>query len=131
MLPRSNIIDRLRIDPGRRTLGELLQDREAALQEIQLLRRETERLRNTWENRREKLSAIPSKATEQNFQIGMLIGISEVCRLVGVCRSTIYRWVSEGCFPQPVRIGERAVRWRVDDLEAWRNVSVFKQMEQI
>ena len=121
MLPRSNIIERLRIDPGRRTLGELLQDREAALREIQLLRRETEHLRNTWEDRREKSSTVPSKASEQNFQIGMLIRISEVCRLVGVCRSTIYRWISEGSFPRPVRIGERAVRWRIENIEAWRN----------
>jgi len=121
MLPYTNIVERLRIDPGQRTLGELLQDREAALSEIRQLRRDIERLRNTKEGQREALATVLSKATEHEFQSGMLIRISEVCRLVGVCRSTIYRWVSEGSFPQPVRIGDRAVRWRIEDIEAWRN----------
>ena len=121
MFARTHILDRLRIDPGQRTLGELLQDREAAFHEIRLLRREIERLRHIREDRREKSAAVSSKATERNFQFGMLIRISEVCLLVGVCRSTVYRWVSEGSFPQPVRIGERAVRWRIDDIKAWRN----------
>ena len=121
MLANTNILERLRIDPGRRTLGELLQDREAALNEIRRLRRDVERLRHANEDRRERLAAAASKATEQNVQSGMLIRISEVCRLVGVCRSTVYRWASEGSFPHPVQVGERAVRWRIDDIEAWRN----------
>ncbi|MDZ7840406.1 MAG: AlpA family phage regulatory protein [Gammaproteobacteria bacterium] len=50
-----------------------------------------------------------------------MIRIGEVCDFVGVCRTTIYRWVSEGTFPSPVRISERAVRWRVDEIEAWRD----------
>ena len=121
MLAYKNILDRLRIDPGQRTLGELLQDREAALNEIRQLRRDIERLRHINEDRRERLAMVPSKAAERKFRSGMLIRISEVCGLAGVCRSTVYRWVSEGSFPQPVRIGERAVRWKIDDIEVWRN----------
>ena len=34
-----DIADRLRLDPGQRTLGQLLQDREAALHEILRLRK--------------------------------------------------------------------------------------------
>ncbi len=34
-----DIVDRLRLDPGQRTLGQLLQDREAALHEILRLRK--------------------------------------------------------------------------------------------
>jgi hypothetical protein len=41
---RNDILDRLRIDPGQRTLGQLLQDREAAAHEIGRLRSEIERL---------------------------------------------------------------------------------------
>ncbi|NCF73756.1 MAG: AlpA family phage regulatory protein [Gammaproteobacteria bacterium] len=51
----------------------------------------------------------------------MLLRISTVCELVGVCRSTVYRWVSEGCFPEPIKIRERSVRWKIDDIQAWRN----------
>lgn len=55
------------------------------------------------------------------FRPGALIRISEVCELVGTSRSTIYRWVSEGTFPEPVRISEKAIRWKVDEIEAWRD----------
>ena len=121
MLGYTNVLDRLRIDPGQRTLGELLQDREAALHEIRLLRREIERLRHVREDRRERSAAVPSASFERNFRSGMLMRIGEVCELVGVCRSTVYRWVSEGSFPKPVRISDRAVRWNIDDIETWRN----------
>jgi hypothetical protein len=50
MLGYTDILNQLRIDPGQRTLGELLQDREAALHEIRLLRREIERLRHALED---------------------------------------------------------------------------------
>jgi hypothetical protein len=50
MLGYVDILNQLRIDPGQRTLGELLQDREAALHEIRLLRREIERLRHALED---------------------------------------------------------------------------------
>ena len=38
---------------------------------------------------------------------------------VRVCRTTLYRWVREGRFPKPVRMGGRAVAWRDQDLRAW------------
>jgi hypothetical protein len=40
---RTDILQRLRIDPGQRTLGQLLQDREAAALEIERLRAEINR----------------------------------------------------------------------------------------
>ncbi|MBK79596.1 MAG: AlpA family transcriptional regulator [Gammaproteobacteria bacterium] len=49
-----------------------------------------------------------------------MIRISDVCDLVGTSRSTLYRWVGEGTFPAPVRISEKAVRWTLDEIEAWR-----------
>ena len=121
MLTNTNILDRLRIDPGQRTIGQLLQDREAALNEIRQLRRDIERLRHTNEDRRERSVTVPSTATERNFRSGMLIRISEVCGLAGVCRSTVYRWVSEESLPKPIRNGERAVGWRINDVKVWRN----------
>ena len=33
--------------------------------------------------------------------------------------STIYRLMRSGQFPEPIRIGPRAVRWRASDLDAW------------
>ena len=40
-------------------------------------------------------------------------------KMTGTPRSSIYRWMSAGEFPRPVKIGPRAVRWRASDIEAW------------
>jgi len=121
MLGYTNTLERLRVDPGQRTLGELPQDREAAFHEIRRLRREIEQLRHIREDRREKSAAVQSTIGGRNFCSGMLLRVSTVCKLIGVCRSTVYRWISEGSFPEPVRISERAVRWKIDDIESWRD----------
>jgi len=121
MLGYTNILERLRVDPGQRTLGQLLQDREAAHHEIPCLRREIEQLRHTREDRRERSTLVKSAIATRDFRSGMLLRIGTVCELIGVSRSTVYRWISEGSFPEPVRISERAVRWQIDDIEVWRN----------
>jgi len=43
----------------------------------------------------------------------------QVEQLVQLSRSTIYAAVKAGTFPPPVRIGARAVAWRVSELEQW------------
>ena len=47
-----------------------------------------------------------------------LIRRQEVEEMTGLSRSTIYRHKKEGMFPEPVRIGPRAVRWRHSDIIA-------------
>lgn len=37
----------------------------------------------------------------------------------GISRPTIWRWVSEGRFPLPVKLGPAVTRWRLADLERW------------
>ena len=48
-----------------------------------------------------------------------LLRREEVEERFGVSRSWIYCEMRAGRFPEPVRIGKRAVRWRVSDLEEW------------
>lgn len=43
----------------------------------------------------------------------------QVEHLVQLSRSTIYAAVKAGTFPAPVRIGARAVAWRVSEVEQW------------
>ncbi len=45
--------------------------------------------------------------------------LPSVLRITGLGRSTIYRMVADNRFPRPVRIGQRAVAWRLSDLETW------------
>ncbi|MEO0569979.1 MAG: AlpA family transcriptional regulator [Pseudomonadota bacterium] len=44
---------------------------------------------------------------------------SEVERITGLSRSTIYAWMQRGEFPQPLKLGTRLVAWREADVVAW------------
>lgn len=48
-----------------------------------------------------------------------LLTRAEVEARVSLGRSSIYRLMRSGHFPEPIRIGVRAVRWRVDELDNW------------
>lgn len=39
--------------------------------------------------------------------------------ITGKSRSSIYRDIRAGTFPQPVKIGPRSVAWKSGDVEAW------------
>ena len=48
-----------------------------------------------------------------------LLRLKEVKVRVGLGRSTIYRWISEGNFPQPVRLGGNSVGWLETAIDMW------------
>jgi prophage regulatory protein len=50
-----------------------------------------------------------------------VVRMRQLVTLVGLSRSTIYVLVSKGRFPVPIRLGEKAVGWRIDEIEAWVN----------
>ena len=43
----------------------------------------------------------------------------EVSKLTGLARATIYKKVKERSFPPPIRLGARAVGWRMSDIVTW------------
>ena len=43
----------------------------------------------------------------------------EVEEITGLARSSLYRYMQEGDFPRPVRVGPAAVRWRASDITGW------------
>ena len=51
--------------------------------------------------------------------IDRMLRREEVQDRTGLSRSAIYRLMREDDFPLPRRLGQRAVRWRESDLEAW------------
>jgi prophage regulatory protein len=56
--------------------------------------------------------------------------MNEVTKRTGLARATIYRRLGEGTFPQPVRLGARAIAWRSSDVDAWiESLSVIESME--
>ena len=48
-----------------------------------------------------------------------LLRRAEVEDLVGLATTSVYRLMRAGSFPEPVRVGARAVRWRAADLDEW------------
>ena len=50
----------------------------------------------------------------------LLVDVKEAAHLCGLGVRTLWRLVSEGTAPGPVRLpGRRITRWRVADLEQW------------
>lgn len=45
----------------------------------------------------------------------------EVQHAIGLSRSTIYRMVERGDFPQPQKLGLRAIGWRESAIQSWVN----------
>ena len=56
----------------------------------------------------------PPTATTARF-----LSPKEVSARLGIQRRTLFRWVSEGRFPPPIRFNRRVVRWREETVEAW------------
>jgi len=59
--------------------------------------------------------------TESNPSSSRIVRLPTVMRMTGLGRSTIYRMIARQQFPGPVRIGDRAVAWRQDELDSWIN----------
>ena len=51
--------------------------------------------------------------------IKRVLRLKEVRHKTGLGRSTIYRWMDEGKFPKPVRLGARSVAWIEHEVDEW------------
>ena len=43
----------------------------------------------------------------------------QLSELLEVSRQTIWRWVREGHFPAPVKLGTNCTRWKMADVKSW------------
>lgn len=48
-----------------------------------------------------------------------IIRLKEVTDCTGLGRSTVYKYISEGSFPKPVSLGDRAVGWVESEVMGW------------
>jgi len=138
-----DLLDLLRVDGGQLTVTQLLSERALAAAEIARLREQVESLTRGVAVRlvrgrdpdrvepraRESPRAAGAAATRSQQQLApnraepfppnALLRLKDVGRLVGLSRTTIYKRVSVGTFPRPLRVSERSVRWRMQDLHEW------------
>jgi prophage regulatory protein len=119
-----DIVARLRRDAGQLTISELIQEREAAACEIERLRERQDGLRVAVPTSRTAPAPLPpapriAAERPQPLQLGALVRLSDVCKLVGLSRSSIYSRIREGTFPAAVKLSDHCVRWRREELEGW------------
>lgn len=48
-----------------------------------------------------------------------ILRLPEVKKRTGLSRSTIYLLVAKGQFPKPISLGDRAVGWLDEEVDAW------------
>jgi predicted DNA-binding transcriptional regulator AlpA len=48
-----------------------------------------------------------------------LLCTREVCARLGISRTQLHRLRNAGAFPQPLKVSQRSVRFRTDDIETW------------
>lgn len=51
--------------------------------------------------------------------VSRFMRLPEVVAAIGVPRSTIYLWISQGRFIKPRKLGARAVGWPAGEVEEW------------
>jgi prophage regulatory protein len=119
------MLDRLCLDPGTRTIGELMHEREWAVWEIRRLRRDVDRLSRKQDAKRieREISeeAVDSKRLDPALNAQRLIRLAEVVAMLGIGRTSVYNYIAAGSFPAPVKVGEKSVRWKLTEVLAWRS----------
>jgi prophage regulatory protein len=108
-----DMLDLLRLDPGTRTLGELLQEREWAYGEIVRLRRDAALLQ------RSAPKPHPAPAEFEPPRGLRYLRLREVCQRVGLKTSAVYRLINLGRFPKQVKLSERSAAWIESEVESF------------
>ena len=49
----------------------------------------------------------------------VLIDAAELARMLSVSKPTIWRWLSEGRLPEPIRLTSQCLRWKRDVVLSW------------
>ena len=48
-----------------------------------------------------------------------LIRLPEVIQLIGIGKSTVWLWVSQKRFPEPIRLSSRTTVWKLSEINHW------------
>ena len=49
----------------------------------------------------------------------VIMKLPEVLELTKISRTTLYRLMETGEFPRPIKLGQRARAWRVEEVTNW------------
>jgi prophage regulatory protein len=51
-----------------------------------------------------------------------LLDLKQVCEKLAIKRSSLYRWIQDGHFPEPIIIGGKNTRWIESEIEDYINI---------
>ena len=58
-----------------------------------------------------------------------VLRLPQVCKMTGLCRSSIYQMEAERRFPSRIKIGARSVGWIESEVQAWLRASRARPAE--
>lgn len=53
------------------------------------------------------------------MELDRMLRIAEILQITGVSAATIWRWVKDGIYPAPVKLGPNSVGWRESAIREW------------
>jgi prophage regulatory protein len=56
---------------------------------------------------------------KSSMTLDRVIRKPELLEITGVSTATIYRWIGEGHFPAPIKLGPNSTGWRESAVQAW------------
>ncbi|CAO97477.1 helix-turn-helix transcriptional regulator [Erwinia tasmaniensis] len=56
-----------------------------------------------------------------------LIRMPEVLRRIGLGKAWVYKLISQGIFPKPVKIGSRSIAFVESEIDAWINQRIAER----
>ncbi len=60
-----------------------------------------------------------------------LLKIEDVISLTKLGRTTIYRFINEGTFPSPIKLGERSSAWIAEEVEEWIQSRIDESRKEV
>lgn len=48
-----------------------------------------------------------------------ILRLPAVLAMIGCSKPTVYKWVKQGLFPAPLKIGPKASGWLLSEIHAW------------
>lgn len=64
---------------------------------------------------------------EKDEDVPVFLRISEVARVTGLPRSTIFEMAAKGVFPKQVRLSPRAVGWLEAEIQEWQRARIAER----
>ena len=57
-----------------------------------------------------------------------LLRIKQILEIVPLGKSTVWKMVAEGNFPQPIKLTERCTAWRESEVQQWMEELITNQV---